>query len=182
MGAYKLSEYFAKPYFQKYWTEIHDVTTIWKKNVCNFLETLNAFDVPVEPPQNHYIAQITGHTNYARSVRQLFPSNTGLRFSREMTVTTIKPFWMLRSLCVIDMNFTSYSSYGVTKSSDNLYVPCKYKIKHKQLYHWCISKAAEGDLFTGNQSDVTVTSFSWEKGESLRTINTVRNSTLNLPN
>jgi hypothetical protein len=28
-GAYKLSEDFAKPYFHKYWTEIHDVTTIW---------------------------------------------------------------------------------------------------------------------------------------------------------
>jgi hypothetical protein len=24
-GAYKLSEYFAKPYFHKYWIEIHDV-------------------------------------------------------------------------------------------------------------------------------------------------------------
>jgi len=27
-GAYKLSEEFAKAYFHKYWTEIHDVTTI----------------------------------------------------------------------------------------------------------------------------------------------------------
>jgi hypothetical protein len=54
----------------------------------------------VEPPQ------ISGHTNYARSVRQPFPSNTGLRFSRETAVATIGPFQMLRSLCVIDMNFT----------------------------------------------------------------------------
>ena len=30
--AYKLSGDFAKPYFHKYWTEIHDVTTIWKSN------------------------------------------------------------------------------------------------------------------------------------------------------
>jgi hypothetical protein len=44
-GWYKLSEYFAKPYFHKYWTEIHDVTTIWKRNVCSFIVTLNAFDV-----------------------------------------------------------------------------------------------------------------------------------------
>ena len=36
-GAYKLSGYFAKPYFHKYWTEIHDVTTIWKRNVCSFI-------------------------------------------------------------------------------------------------------------------------------------------------
>ena len=44
-GAYKLSENFAKPYFHKYWTEIHDVTTISKRNVCSFIVTLNAFDV-----------------------------------------------------------------------------------------------------------------------------------------
>ena len=34
-----------KPYFHKYWTEIHYVTTIWKRNVCDFIVTLNAFDV-----------------------------------------------------------------------------------------------------------------------------------------
>ena len=44
-GAYKLSEDFAKPYFHKYWTETHDVTTIWKRNVRSFIVTLNAFDV-----------------------------------------------------------------------------------------------------------------------------------------
>jgi hypothetical protein len=37
--AYKLLEYFAKPYFHKYWTEIHDVTTVWKRNVCSFIVT-----------------------------------------------------------------------------------------------------------------------------------------------
>jgi len=44
-GAHKLLEDFAKPYFHKYWTEIHDVTTIWKRNVCSFIVTFNAFDV-----------------------------------------------------------------------------------------------------------------------------------------
>jgi hypothetical protein len=42
-----------------------------------------------EPPQNYYIAQIPGHTNYAWLVRQPFPSITGLHFSREMAVVTI---------------------------------------------------------------------------------------------
>ena len=37
---------------------------------------------------------------------QQFHSNTGLRFSREIAVATIGPFQMLRSLCVIDTNFT----------------------------------------------------------------------------
>jgi hypothetical protein len=58
-----------------------------------------------EPPQNCYIAQIPGHTNYAQSVRQPFLSNTALRFSHEMTVATIGPFQILHSLRVIDMNF-----------------------------------------------------------------------------
>jgi hypothetical protein len=44
-GAHKLSEDFAKPYFHKYWTEIPDVTAIWKRNVCSFIVALNAFDV-----------------------------------------------------------------------------------------------------------------------------------------
>jgi hypothetical protein len=60
----------------------------------------------VELPQNCYIMQIPGHTNYARSVRQPFPSNTALRFSREMAVATVGPFQMLCSLCVIDTYFT----------------------------------------------------------------------------
>jgi hypothetical protein len=60
----------------------------------------------VEPPQNCYIAQIPGRTDYARTVRQPFPSNTGLCFSREMAVSTIGPFQMLGSLCVIYTNFT----------------------------------------------------------------------------
>jgi hypothetical protein len=51
---------------------MHDVTVIWKKNVYSFIVTLNAFDARptrVEQPQNFYIAQIPGRTNYTRSVR-----------------------------------------------------------------------------------------------------------------
>jgi hypothetical protein len=161
LDAYKLSKYFAKPYLQKYWTEIHDVTAIWKRNVCSIFNarlalrtdflglrvkvsrTLSTFssvtlaltaspfledrcilyneivhttfgttsqenhDVQiaigtcVEPPP-----QIPGHTNYARSVRKPFTSSNGLRFSREMAEATIGPFQMLRSLYVINTNFT----------------------------------------------------------------------------
>jgi hypothetical protein len=60
----------------------------------------------VEPSQNCYIVQFPGHTNYARSVRQPLPSNTGLRF-REIAVATIGAFQIIHSLCVIDTNFTN---------------------------------------------------------------------------
>jgi hypothetical protein len=96
-------------HIHKYWTEINDVTTIWKRNVCSFItdhDVQIAVGTRVESPQNCYIAQIPGHTNYSRSVRQQFFSNTGLLFSREMTVSTIGPFQIWRSLCVIDTNFT----------------------------------------------------------------------------
>jgi hypothetical protein len=52
----------------------------------------------VEPPQNCYIAQIPGHTNYVRSVRQSFSPSTGLRFSRDMAVATIGPFQMVHGV------------------------------------------------------------------------------------
>jgi hypothetical protein len=51
-----------------------------------------SFGMRVEQPQNFCIAQIPEYTNYARSARQPFPSNTGLSFSREMAVATIKLF------------------------------------------------------------------------------------------
>jgi hypothetical protein len=50
--------------------------------------------------------KIPGHTDYAWSVRQSFPSNTGLCFSCEMAVVPIGPFQILCSLCVINTNFT----------------------------------------------------------------------------
>ena len=65
--------------------------------------------LPLERALNHhktYIAQIPGHTNYARSVRQPFLSITGLPFSREMAVASIGLFQMLRSLCIINTNST----------------------------------------------------------------------------
>jgi hypothetical protein len=59
-----------------------------------------AVETRVKPPQ------ILGHANYARSVRQPFPSKIGLRFSREVVIANVSPFQMLSSLCVIDTNFT----------------------------------------------------------------------------
>jgi hypothetical protein len=75
----------------------------------------------VEPPQNCYTAQIPGHTNYALSVMQPFPSNTGLRFFREMAVATIRPFRMLRSLCLTLSLLMSYL-YGAACKVRNVNV------------------------------------------------------------
>jgi hypothetical protein len=88
-GAYKLSEYFAK---------LDDRCIFCNKIVHTTFGSTSQEDhdvqitvgTRVEPPQT------PRHTNYAWSVRQLFPSNTGLRFSREMAVSTIRQFQMLR--------------------------------------------------------------------------------------
>jgi hypothetical protein len=105
-GAYKLSECFAKPYFHKYWTEIRDVTTIWKRNVCSFIVTLNAFDVRPHTwhsrcPGGTPIPAKPSRACLVWCSRLPFPSNTGICFSHEMAVATVGPFQMLRSLCVI---------------------------------------------------------------------------------
>jgi hypothetical protein len=97
-GAYKLSEHFAKL----------DDRCILSNEIVN--TTFRS-----KSQKDHYVQlvvgtrfeplQIPGQANYALSVRQPFPSNTGLGFSREMAVATIGPFQMLRSLCVMDTNF-----------------------------------------------------------------------------
>jgi hypothetical protein len=97
-SAYKLSEYFTKHDRRILCNEI--VHTTFGSTSQEENDVQIAVGTRVEPPQ------IPVHANYARSVRQPFPSNTGLRFSREMTVATIGPLQMLRSLCVIDINFT----------------------------------------------------------------------------
>jgi hypothetical protein len=104
-------------------TDAFSVTKLFILPSNRRLRRTTTSKLPSERALNHH--KIQGHTKYARSVRQPFPSNTGLRFSREMAVATIGPFQLLRSLCVIDTNFkilrqTSFSTYGVTKYSDNL--------------------------------------------------------------
>jgi hypothetical protein len=119
-GAYKLSEYFAK----------RGNRSIFCNEIAyaNFgSRSQEDHDVKISVGTHVEAPQIPGHTNYARSVRQLFPSNTDLRFSREMAVATIIPFQMLRSLCIIEMNFTIFLlKFGITKTSDNLYARCSF--------------------------------------------------------
>jgi hypothetical protein len=70
---------------------------------CHILTTTSK--LPSECALNRQ-KTVPGQTNYDRSMRQPFPSNAGLRFSREKAVVTLGPFQMLRSLCVIDTNVT----------------------------------------------------------------------------
>jgi hypothetical protein len=98
-GAYKLSAYFAK-LDDRCILRNEFVNTTFGSTSQEDHDVQIAVRTRVEPPQ------IPENTNYARSVRKPFPSNTGLHFSRDMAVATIGPFQMLRSLCVIDMNFT----------------------------------------------------------------------------
>jgi hypothetical protein len=98
-GAYKLSENFSKP----------DDRCILCNEIVHttFGSTCQGdHDVQIAVGTHVELPQIPGHNNYFLSVMQPFPSNTGLRVSREMEVTTIGPFQMLPTLCVIDTNFT----------------------------------------------------------------------------
>jgi hypothetical protein len=100
LGAYKLLECFAK---------LDERFILCNEIVHTTFGSTSQENHASERALNHHktvIAQIPGHTNYARSARQQFRSHTGLRFSREIAVATIGPFQMLRSLCVIDTNFT----------------------------------------------------------------------------
>jgi hypothetical protein len=97
-GAYTLSEYFAK---------LDDRCILCSEIVHTTFRSTSQEDRAIQIAVGTHVepSQIPGHTNYARSVRQPFPSNTGLCFSCEMAVATVGPFQMLRSLCVIDTNF-----------------------------------------------------------------------------
>ena len=127
-GAYKLLEEFAKPYFHKYWTEIHDVTTIWKRNVCSFVVTLNAFDVrpmcdtadvqailPLPPFGENGIIAWTSAVSHVGRTSNAFKVTTKLQtFLFQMVVTShisVQYLW----------------KYGFAKSSDTLYAPCTFK-------------------------------------------------------
>ena len=107
-----------KPYFHKYWTDIHDVTTIWKRNVCSFIVALNAFDVrptcdtadvqailPFPPnPLKHIFCDVSdcGCTSSAFKVTMKLQT-----FLFQMVVTScisVQYLW----------------KYGFAKSSDNL--------------------------------------------------------------
>jgi hypothetical protein len=103
-GAYKLPEYFAK---------LDDRCILCNKIVHTTFGSTSQedHDVQIAVGTSVESPQIPGHTNYARSVRQTFPSNTGLHFSREMAVATIGLFQMLRSLCVIDKNFAIFRHF-----------------------------------------------------------------------
>jgi hypothetical protein len=111
-GAYKILEYFAKLNERRILSKEIVHTTFGSTSQEDY-DVQIAVVTRTEPPQ------IPGHTNYARSVRQPFHSNTGLRFSREIAVATIEPFQMLRSPCVIDTNFTILRHFLL-----KLYAPC----------------------------------------------------------
>ena len=121
-GAYKLSEYFAKPYLHKYWTEIHDVTTIWKRNVCSFIVTLNAFDVrsTCDTADVQAILPFGGNGSIAWTSAVSHVGRTSNAFKVSMKLQTFL-FQMVVTSCI---SVQYLWKYGFVKSSDNLYKPC----------------------------------------------------------
>ena len=101
--------------------EIHDVTTIWKRNVCSFIVTLNAFDVLPTCDTADVQAILPFQPNDLKHVLCDVPDcgRTSNAFKVTMKLQTF----------VFQMEVTSYISvqylwkYGFAKSSDNLYAP-----------------------------------------------------------
>jgi hypothetical protein len=130
-GAYKLSEDFAKPYFHKFWTEVHDVTIIRNRNVCSFIKW------PRRPncrrnarwTATKLLHRANARTHKLRSVGEaaislqhwftLFPQDAS---SDNKTIPRVT-FAVCNRHEFHDLATLS-TRYGVTKSSDNLYSLC----------------------------------------------------------
>ena len=109
-----------KPYFHKYWTEIHDVTTIWKRDVCSFKLTSNAFDVrpkcdTADVPAILPFPPFGGNGSIAVS----HVGCTSNAFKVTMKLQTFL-FQMVVTSCI---SVQYLWKYGFVKSSDNVYAP-----------------------------------------------------------
>ena len=151
-GAYKLSEDFAKSYFHKYWTEIHDVYTTWKRNVCGFIVTLtlillmwrigwapnnaskwqmgfnsafkglNAFDVRLTCDTADVQTILPIPPNPLKHVLCDVP-DCG-RTSNVFKVTMKLQTFLFQMVVTSCISVQYLRKYGFAKSSDNLYAPC----------------------------------------------------------
>ena len=141
-GAYKVSEDFAKPYFHKYWTEIHDVTTIWKRNVCSFIVTLNAFDVRPTCDTADVQAVLTFPPNPLKHIL-CDVSHVG-RTSNAVKVTMKLQTFLFQMVVTSCISVQYLWKYGFAKSYDNLYtsyILLIYKLSPisvcvRQHYYW----------------------------------------------
>jgi hypothetical protein len=120
-GAYKLLEDFAKPYLHKYWAEIHDVANIWKRNVCSLIVTLNAFDVRPTCDTADVQAILPFPPN---PLRHVLCDASSLKITRLDTPWSISILLSKSSQNSCCLDGSSGWSYGITKSSDNLYASC----------------------------------------------------------
>jgi len=121
-GAYKLSEDFAKPYVHKYWTEIHDVTTIWKRNVCGSIVTLNAFDVRPTCDTAHKTC-LRGFGRNGSIAWTSAVSHVG-RTSNAFKVTMKLQTFLFQMVVTSCISVQYLWKYGFARSSDNLYPLC----------------------------------------------------------
>jgi len=121
-SAYKLSEDFAKPYFHKYWTEIHDVTAIWNRNVCSFIVALNAFDVRPQSGTSYKTCfrWFGGNGSIAWTSAVSHVGRTSNAFKVTMKLQTFL-FQMVVTSCI---SVQYLWKYGFAKSSNNLYALC----------------------------------------------------------
>ena len=136
-STYKLLEDFAKPYFHKYWTVIHDVTTIWKRKVSMF--TSHHF-------QRHYqncgsVSTPQSGTSHKTCLRG-FGRNGSISWTSAVShegctsnafKVTMKLQTFLFQMITSCISVQYLWKYGFVKSSNNLYAPVLWGVDNKQL-------------------------------------------------
>jgi len=95
--------------FHKYWTEIHDVTTIWKMNICSFIVALNAFDVLPQSGTSYKICLrgVGGNGSIAWTSAVSHVGRTSNAFKVTMKLQTFL-FQMVVTLCISVQNLWKY--------------------------------------------------------------------------
>ena len=124
-GAYKFSEDFAKSYFHKYRTEIHDVTTIWKSyHFQRHYQNCESASTPQsETSHKTCLRGFGGNGNIAWTSAVSHVRRTSTAFKVTMKLQTL----LFQTVVTACISVQYLWKYGFANFSDNLYASCRMK-------------------------------------------------------
>jgi len=158
-GAYKLSEDFAKPYFHKYWREIHDVTTIWNRNFCS-LHYRNCESASTPQSGTSHKTCLRGFGGNGSIALTSSVSHVG-RTSNEFKITTKLQTFLFEMVVTSCISVQYLWKYGYAKSSDNFIRTLYYSLESPvfSLFPQCMFTRPQ-PVVAGCRFDVTLSSVS----------------------